>query len=98
MTPTKETITSSGRMLRRSFNDQHDDSLSFWLDRPMITIFAIHFIMVIGVVCILHFELRSSGDTSTTTVKSRSAQLVSATPPPLIDSLPPQETLPSGHE
>lgn len=98
MTPTNETITSSGRMLRRSVNDQHDFSMSFWINQPTITFVALYFIMLIGIGVILHFELRLSVDTSTTTTESRQAQLGSATTPPLIDSLPPQETLPSEHE
>ena len=98
MTPTQETITSSGRMLRRSSNDQHDFSMDFWINRPTITLLTLYFIMVIGIGCILHFELRPSVDTLTTTVDSPPAQLVSGTTPPLNDSLPPLETLPSGHE
>lgn len=94
---TKETITSAGRMLRRSFNDQHDFVKFFWINQPTITFVALYFIMLAGIGCILHFELRPSVDTSTTTAESRPAQLVSAITPPLIDSLPP-ETLPSGHE
>ena len=95
---TKETITSSARMLRRSFNDQPDYSMDFWINRPTITLLTLYFIMVIGIGCILHIELRPSVDISTTTVESRPAQLVSATTPPLDDSLPPLEMLPSGHE
>ena len=93
---TKETITSSRRMLHRSFNDQHDFSF-FRINQPTITFVALYFIMFAGLGCILHFELRPSVDTSTTTAESQPAQLVSATTPPLIDSLPP-ETVPSGHE
>lgn len=95
---TKETTTSSGRMLRRRFNDQRDFSMFFRINQPTITFVALYFIMLAGIGCILHFELRPSVDTSTTTAESRPAQLVSATTPPLIDSLPSQETLPSGHD
>ena len=98
MTPTQETFISSGRMLRRSLSDQHDSSMSFWMNRPTITLLALDLLMVIGVGCILHFELRPSVDTATRTAESRPVQLVSATTPPLIDSSPPQETLVSGHE
>lgn len=98
MTPTQEIISSSRRMLRRSLSDQQDSAMSFWMNRPTITLLVLDLIMVIGVACILHFELRPSVETSTTTAGSRPAQFVSATTSPLIDSSPPQETLASGHE
>ena len=98
MTATQETISSSRRMLRRSLSEQHDFSMSFWINRPTIALLTLYFIMVIGIGCILHIELRPSANTSTTTVESRSAQFVSATTSPLIDSSPPQQTLASGHE
>lgn len=98
MTPTQETISSSGRMLRRSLSNQHDSAMSFWMSRPTIMFLALDLVMVIGVACILHFELRPSVDTSTTTAESRPVQLVSASTPPLTDSSPPQETLVSRHE